>query len=289
MFNNDFPYTSGIYCYVNLINDKKYTGLGKILHERIGQHENNFVKDDFSKTNCGESKILWNAIKKHGRDNFIVYIVEFCEINRLEERETYWIKELRSHVTENGYNILWGGFSRIGTHHTPEMKEQISRNTSGVKNHNYKQPVPQEIRDKISASLTGENNPNWGTHRSEETKRRSSISNTGQIRSDETRRNISNSVIGEKNRRWATKEPNASSKYYGVRKTIRYYKSKITGIISEYIIWRAEIKVNSKQTYIGESNNEIKTAMMYDKYVIEHNINRPLNFPEKYVNGVYNG
>lgn len=51
--------------------------------------------------------------------------------------------------------------------------------------------ISEETRKKISDANTGEKNPNFGKPRSEETKRKISLSNTGKTPSEETRRKLS--------------------------------------------------------------------------------------------------
>lgn len=41
--------------------------------------------------------------------------------------------------------------------------------------------------------------------------------------------------------------------------------------------WRARITCNKKEILIGLFNTEIEAAQAYNKYVVEHNLNRPLN------------
>lgn len=50
---------------------------------------------------------LHNAIRKYGRDNFIIEEVEDCPNELLNEREIYWIQYYDSY--NNGYNAAYGG------------------------------------------------------------------------------------------------------------------------------------------------------------------------------------
>lgn len=49
-----------------------------------------------------------NAIRKHGKDNFIVELIEICEVSKLNEREVYFIDKYKSQGP-NGYNLTKGG------------------------------------------------------------------------------------------------------------------------------------------------------------------------------------
>ncbi len=88
-----------IYRTVNLINNKIYIG------------KRNFnPKLKPNKEYLGSGKILNDAIKKHGRENFIKNILEYCFTKEnLNERERFWIKFYDSRNNEIGYNISEGG------------------------------------------------------------------------------------------------------------------------------------------------------------------------------------
>lgn len=49
-----------------------------------------------------------SAIRKHGKDNFIVELIETCEVSKLNEREIYFIDKYKSQGP-NGYNLTKGG------------------------------------------------------------------------------------------------------------------------------------------------------------------------------------
>ena len=86
-----------IYKTTNIINKKIYIGQ-KRAAEFLG------VKY------LGSGKYLANAIKKHGKDNFIVEkIDEANDKNELNEKEKYWIKFYNSTDSSVGYNISFGG------------------------------------------------------------------------------------------------------------------------------------------------------------------------------------
>lgn len=70
------------------------------LKERAGKNGINYEN----------SKIFYRAILKYGIENFKVYILETVEINKLDEREKYYIK-LYNTIQPNGYNIKKGGAS----------------------------------------------------------------------------------------------------------------------------------------------------------------------------------
>ena len=63
-----------------------------------------------------------NAIRKYGVENFIVELIEYCDVTKANEREIYYIKELNS-VFPNGYNLTNGGSTFT---HSEESKKRVS-------------------------------------------------------------------------------------------------------------------------------------------------------------------
>ena len=74
-------------------------------------------------------KILYQAIRKYGWDNFLKVIIEVFDDDvsneYIFEREIYWIAK-HGTMTPNGYNNTTGGEGCSGYKHTKEAKEQIS-------------------------------------------------------------------------------------------------------------------------------------------------------------------
>lgn len=96
-----------IYCYTNLINDKKYIGQTINDHTiRRNQHKSNSTNPNSSEYN---SK-LHEAFREYGYDNFR-YEVLIDNINTFEELnayEQYYIKLFDCQIP-NGYNVEAGG------------------------------------------------------------------------------------------------------------------------------------------------------------------------------------
>lgn len=97
----------GIYCIKNLVNGKVYIGQSVNIKRRIKDH---FVRAfSCNKSNDEYDKPLGRAIRKYGKENFEVTIIEECEKEKLNEREIYWIKFYNSTDKECGYNLSEGG------------------------------------------------------------------------------------------------------------------------------------------------------------------------------------
>ena len=108
----------GIYSIQNKTTGKVYVGQSVEIEKRWKRHIwalNN---------NRHDNSHLQRAWNKYGQDDFIFKVVEQCEENFLDEKETYW----HNRFSPNTYNLLG-----TGNRHT----------------------LPQESRNKISAKLKG--------------------------------------------------------------------------------------------------------------------------------------
>lgn len=85
---------SGIYCIENTKNNKIYIGSSKNLYNRLSAHKCALNKNRHQNIKLQKS---WN---KHGSDNFICYVIEFCNPDILTTREQYYIDTLKP-----SYNI----------------------------------------------------------------------------------------------------------------------------------------------------------------------------------------
>lgn len=91
-----------IYVITNKINGKQYVGKTlRTIEERFKQH----LRDSNKITL--EQRPLYKAIKKYGKENFDISLLEECSFKELSIKETYWIGKLDTYV--NGYNATLGG------------------------------------------------------------------------------------------------------------------------------------------------------------------------------------
>lgn len=97
-----------VYCYTNLINNKKYVGQTNNLKRRVKQH-----KDD-SFTNYNEARynqLIHQAIRKYGLNNFKIDILEDnIPTELIDEKEKYYINKYNT-IAPNGYNLTEGGMA----------------------------------------------------------------------------------------------------------------------------------------------------------------------------------
>lgn len=157
-----------VYCTVNLINGKKY----------IGQHQTNNLEDGY----IGSGKIMRQAIKLYGKENFTRSILEFA--NTLDELNALEIKYINLHDAVNDpnyYNITTGGWGHPGTPMSEDTKNKIRESHIG-------KAITEETRIKLRESHLGHG---IGRRLSDEQKKKISESEKGKIVSDESRRKMS--------------------------------------------------------------------------------------------------
>lgn len=91
-----------IYLIKNNINGKCYVGKTlKSPKERFSEH----LYDAYKPTE--ENRPLYRAIKKYGKDNFSLHVLEECTDGLASEREIWYIKKLKTYA--HGYNATIGG------------------------------------------------------------------------------------------------------------------------------------------------------------------------------------
>ena len=92
---------SGIYCIENTKDGKKYIGKSKNIYKRIHQHRYDILNDRYR----NENEYFRRAVKKHGIDSFIYYVLEEVGIDNLSSREIYWMERCQSLDRRKGYNL----------------------------------------------------------------------------------------------------------------------------------------------------------------------------------------
>ena len=128
---------ANIYLITNSINSKVYVGQTKLsLKQRFKGHQRKSGKTTISK-----------AIQKYGKENFFIEVLEECDINNLDERETFYIEKYNSY--KEGYNETIGGGSQYISH-TPEVKKKLSIAGKGKLTGDKNPAKRPEVREKIS-------------------------------------------------------------------------------------------------------------------------------------------
>jgi len=103
---------SGIYRWVNKINNKSYVGGSVNLYCRfINYYSKSFLSNKLLITNSH----IYRALLFHGHGNFNLEILEYCDKKFVIDREQYYIDLLNPE-----YNILRKAGSSLGFKHSPE-------------------------------------------------------------------------------------------------------------------------------------------------------------------------
>ena len=95
--------SSGIYKITNLNNNKVYIGQSQNIFTRKKQH---FTQLRHNKHPNKDMQKDWNINNRGFRWD----VIEYCELNKLNEREEYWIKVFNSILC--GYNAGWAPYRR---------------------------------------------------------------------------------------------------------------------------------------------------------------------------------
>jgi group I intron endonuclease len=135
-----------VYITENLVNNKKY----------IGKDSKNNSKY------LGSGRMLLEAIKIYGRENFKKIIIEYCDNDEdLSIRESFWIKEYNALESDDFYNLV--DFS-AGWNLEKLGKEKYDYVSKKISNSLINQPKPwlyqdQSRKDKLSNANKGKPKP----------------------------------------------------------------------------------------------------------------------------------
>ena len=150
-----------VYMITNKVNGKRYIGVTtQELQARFKQHLRN------------KDMIIGQAVRKHGRENFSIEVIEECEnLDSLREREAYFIS-LYNTLSPNGYNVELGGYNP-----NPATREKISKALTG------KKKSPSHVANIIEGRK--------GFKMPESAKEKLREANLGKTYSEETRKRVS--------------------------------------------------------------------------------------------------
>lgn len=202
---------SGIYKITNIVNGNFYIGQSVDIESRWKSHLYELKK------NIHGNEHIQRAWNKYGSNNFTFEIIEECENDVLNNRELYWMNELKPQ-----YNIAGGGDSIYTM--LESTKKKISESQSGYNNYWYGKKLSIEHKKKLSEikkgkpnGLLGRKRPEWvrkklsesqkGRIVSQETREKLRKANTGRKHSDEFKKKVSESHKGEKSHLYGKPSP----------------------------------------------------------------------------------
>jgi hypothetical protein len=127
-----------IYCIENLINHKKYIGYSTYYNS----------EEELQKSKMwGHGTLLPKAFAKYGKENFRRWVLLkniFNQYDLANHYEVLWIKKMKSHISEWGYNKTKGGDGVHDYIFTKEHKKLISI----FQINRWKNPKEHELQSK---------------------------------------------------------------------------------------------------------------------------------------------
>lgn len=101
---------------------KVYIGQSKNIIKRFKVH-----RYDLKIGKHGNQHMM-RSYQKYGKDIFDFSIIEFCEIEKLNEREDFWVKNFDSMNPDKGFNKMLGPYKGLGIkeYDSPEFKKAVS-------------------------------------------------------------------------------------------------------------------------------------------------------------------
>lgn len=129
---------SGIYKILNKVNGKFYIGSATDIKNRWRQHRHELRLGK----HCNEYfQYAWN---KYLEISFEFSILEFCEIDKLEEREQFWLDATKCFNRNIGYNISAIAANITGYKHTNASKQLMKLANLG-------KPKSEKHKENIAA------------------------------------------------------------------------------------------------------------------------------------------
>ena len=129
---------SGIYCILNLKNNKRYIGKSVNIYNRWMAEKSGLRNGYFHNIH------LQRAWDKYGECAFDFSILEQCSKDILAEREQFWIDFYDSY--HNGYNQTIGGEGSLGVVCSQEKKQKLREAHLGEKNFNTRPVYCVELK-----------------------------------------------------------------------------------------------------------------------------------------------
>jgi group I intron endonuclease len=180
----------GIYAIQNRITSKMYVGQSANMKKRKAGH--------FKMLRGGyhHCLALQRSFAKHGEDAFELVALEFCDPEKLTEREQFWMDQNR---VIGLYNMAPAAGSPLGIKRSPETLKKMSEARKGSKASEETKLKMREAQNTERMLTVKRRNGNNSIARitSPENRLKILAANIGSIRSAESRARISNSLKGK--------------------------------------------------------------------------------------------
>ena len=132
-----------------MINQKIYIGKSNNIFRRFTEHKSVY---EWART---LNKPLYQAFLKYGLNNFTFEVLEECPIEKLNDKEKYWIAYFNSTNPNYGYNITSGGDGHDSNENHPNHKlteADVKDIRTRYKNLERRKDVEKLYKDKIGPS-----------------------------------------------------------------------------------------------------------------------------------------
>jgi group I intron endonuclease len=127
---------SGIYVITNKTNAKVYIGQSVDIDKRFNSHR------CYLRNGNHYNEHLQRAFNLYGEQSFSFDVLEYCDLDCIDEKEIHYIKLYSATNDDFGYNISLGGHE--GTRiHSEETRQKISQALKG-------RPLSDETKAKMS-------------------------------------------------------------------------------------------------------------------------------------------
>ena len=238
---------SGIYRWINKVNNKRYVGSALDLSNRLlfyySPAKMNYVLEQ-------NKSFIYSAIIKYGLQDFSLEILDYCEPDKLLIREKYYIN------LGAEYNIIKDPTlpPMSGRKHSDETKKILSDAKQGENHPNFGKTLNDETKIIMSDAKKGENNPMYGKNHSDKSKQIMSdvkkMNNPGGFKTGENNPNYGKKLEG-------VGKPSQKIEVTDITKNIiTYYDSMHEAAralnIPNFSIIRNYIKNNQQKPYKGK-------------------------------------
>ncbi|RYE27640.1 MAG: hypothetical protein EOP45_00360 [Sphingobacteriaceae bacterium] len=152
----DYKGKPGIYLWFNVITGEYYVGQAQDLGDPKSGRVFRYIRPGYLKTGPKGKSLIHNAFVKYGLSNFVLVILDDCNLDVLTVREQYWFDLLSP-----CYNILSAAQSSAGYTHTLESLSRMKgprpyykptgEQNAALAERNRSREYTQEYRNMVSA------------------------------------------------------------------------------------------------------------------------------------------